>query len=105
MEKHRRPRGGQNSAPRIDGMVRSGRTLGVPTSSSYQPNREKPTPSMGNFSGHSDGFYPARQTARGIDRAEEDEAQLLDEPIVLDHIPPKKPKTRFWARHGRLKRN
>jgi LCP family protein required for cell wall assembly len=86
-------------------MVRSGRTLGVPASSSYQPNREKPTPSLGNFSGASDGFYPARQTARGIDRAEEDEAQLLDEPIVLDHIPPKKPKkTRFWTRHGRLKR-
>jgi LCP family protein required for cell wall assembly len=52
-----------------------------------------------------DGFYPAQQTARGADRAEVEEAHLLDEPIVLDHIEEKKHrKLKFWQRHLRLKK-
>jgi len=104
MDKQKKPRWGQNSPPSIDGMVRSGRTLGVPTSSSYQPNRQKPTPALDNFARHSDGFYPAQQNTPGIDRAEREEASLLDEPIQLDHIEPKKRKLRFWQRHSRLKK-
>jgi polyisoprenyl-teichoic acid--peptidoglycan teichoic acid transferase len=104
MEKHRQPKWGQGAPPSIDGMVRSGRTLGVPPPRSYQPTRQQPTPSIDNFIGKTDGFYPSRQTARGADRAEDEEAHLLDEPIVLDHIEPKKPKQRFWQRHHKLKK-
>ena len=104
MQKQRRPRWGQKQAPSIDGFVRSGRNLGVPSHRSYQPNREKPTPTLGGYSTKTDGFYSAQQTARG-DRAESDEAQLLDEPIVLDNIEEKKrKKLKFWQRHLKLKR-
>lgn len=105
MQKQRQPRWGHNQAPSIDGFVRSGRNLGVPVSRSYQPNREKPTPTLGNFNSKVDGFYPTQQTARGADRAETQEAQLLDEPIVLDHIEEKKRrKLKFWQRHLKLKK-
>src|SRR5438105_2502655 len=104
MEKQRRPRWGHSSAPSIDGMVRSGRTLGVPSSKSYQPNRGTPTPSLDNFVKRSDVFYPSQQTARGSDRAEAEEAQLLDEPIVLDHIEARKRKQKFWTKHLKLKK-
>ncbi|MBX4201938.1 LCP family protein [Candidatus Saccharibacteria bacterium] len=84
-------------------MVPSGRSLGVP--SSYQPNKSQPTPALGNYTDHSDGFYPAKQTARGSDPAEHEEAQLLDEPIVLDHIEPSKPKKQKKpGKHRRLKK-
>jgi LCP family protein required for cell wall assembly len=105
MQKQRRPRWGQNQAPSIDGFMRSGRNLGVPVSRSYQPNREKPTPTLGTHSGKMDGFHPAQQTARTADRAETREAQLLDEPIVLDQIEEKKRrKLKFWQRHTKLKK-
>ena len=100
MEKHRRPRRGQGSS--LDGMVGSGRTLGVPPRS-YQPSRGRPTPTLGNFSQMTDGFHPAQGISRA-DRAEADEAQLLDEPIVLDHIEARQRKVRFWSRHLKLKK-
>ena len=97
MEKHRRHKRGPDSSPSIDGMVRPGRSLGVPQS--YQPKKGEPTPLLGDYSKKSDGFYPAQQTARGADKAEADEAQLLDEPIVLDHIEPAKRKHPKVKRH------
>jgi LCP family protein required for cell wall assembly len=103
MEKHRRPRWGHSHSPSIDGMVRSGRTLGVQPRS-YQPNKGQATPTLDNLGGRTDGFYPAQQTARSGDQAEADEAQLLDEPIQLDHIEARKRKPRFWARHLKLKK-
>ncbi len=103
MEKHRRPAGGQPYSPSIDGMVRSGRTLGVPPRS-YQPNRHRATPTLGNFVGMTDGFHPAQATARRGDEAEAAEAQMLDEPIVLDHIEARKRKVGFWRRHLKLKK-
>ena len=103
MEKHRRPRGGHAYSPSIDGMVRSGRTLGVQPRS-YQPNRHQPTPTLGNFVGMTDGFHPAQATARRADEAESAEAQMLDEPIVLDHIESRKRKIGFWRRHLKLKK-
>lgn len=104
MEKHRRPKRGPNAPPSIDGMVPSGRSLGVPVTRSYQPNKAQPTSTLGNFSGQIDGFYPAQQTARGSDPVEAHEAHLLDEPIVLDHIETKKRKQKFWQRHSKLKK-
>ncbi|MBX4197203.1 LCP family protein [Candidatus Saccharibacteria bacterium] len=103
-DKQKRPVWGRKSPPSIDGMVRSGRDLGVPVSRSYQPNRQQPTPTLGNLSGQTDGFHPSRQTARGADSAEAAEAHLLDEPIVLDQIETKKRKLRFWQRHVKLKK-
>ncbi|HET7827569.1 MAG TPA: hypothetical protein VFK97_01755, partial [Candidatus Saccharimonadales bacterium] len=101
MEKHRRP--GMGQGPSLDGFVSGGRSLGVPPRS-YQPNRAQPTPTLGNFTQRTDGFYPAQGVSR-VDRAEADEAHLLDEPIVLDHIEARQPpKTRFWQRHRRIKK-
>jgi len=85
-------------------MVPSGRSLGVPITRSYQPNKGKPIPSLDNFVRRSDGFYPAQQTARGNDKAESDEAHLLDEPIQLDHIETRKKKQKFWQRHRKIKK-
>ncbi|MGH7156496.1 MAG: LCP family protein [Candidatus Saccharimonadales bacterium] len=108
MEKHKRHLGRQKPVS-IDGIVQTGRQIGVPTTSSYQPNRQNPTPTLDNFnrhSGHVDGFYPSREAmpARPLDPSETAEAQLLDEPIVLDHIEERQRKLRFWQRHAKLKR-
>ncbi len=104
MEKHRQHRWGQKSPPSIDGMMRSGRTLGVQNSRSYQPGASRQAPTLGDYRRRTAGFYPAQQTARGVDITEEREAQLLDEPIMLDHIEARRPKARFWQRHRRLKK-
>ncbi|HVS78813.1 MAG TPA: LCP family protein [Candidatus Saccharimonadales bacterium] len=84
-------------------MISSGRPLGV-TPKSYRPSRGRPTPSLGDFSERIDGFHPTRNAARSGDSAENKEAELLDEPIVLDHIESRKRKQRFWQKHLKLKK-
>src|SRR5579864_4297908 len=108
MDKHKR-HWGRSKPVSIDGIVQTGRQLGVPSTSSYQPNRQYPTPNLDNFSRHNgriDGFYPSREAmpARPLDASESQEAQLLDEPIVLDHIEERRRKQRYWQRHAKLKR-
>ncbi len=105
MEKHKQDRGRRKPAS-IDGIVQTGRLIGFPNSSSYQPNRQVLTPTLNNFNRPSDGFYPSREAmpARPVDPSEASEAQLLDEPIVLDHIEERQRKLRFWQRHAKLKR-
>jgi polyisoprenyl-teichoic acid--peptidoglycan teichoic acid transferase len=105
MEKHKNHWGRRKPAS-IDGIVQNGRILGVPTTSSYQPVRQAPTPTLDNFNRRTDGFMPAREAmpARPLDPSEAHEAELLDEPIVLDHIEERKRKLRFWQRHAKLKR-
>jgi LCP family protein required for cell wall assembly len=103
MDRHKGQRGRKKSAS-IDGIVQTGRTIGFPKTSSYQPSREFKTPTLDNFKRQSDGFYPS-MPARQLDPSEEAEAsQLLDEPIVLDHIEERKRKLRYWQRHAKLKR-
>ncbi len=107
MEKHK-GRGGRQGPVSIDGIVQTGRTIGFPTHSSYRPNREAPTPTLDNFNRQrTDGFYPAREAiplSHTVDPSEAAEEQLLDEPIILDHIEERKRKLRFWQRHAKLKR-
>jgi polyisoprenyl-teichoic acid--peptidoglycan teichoic acid transferase len=106
MEKHKGHWGRKKPAS-IDGIVQTGRTIGFPKTSSYQPTRHSPTPTLDNFNRQTDGFYPSREAmpARPLDPSEEEEAaQLLDEPIVIDHIEERKRKLRFWQRHAKLKR-
>ena len=108
MDKHKR-HWGRPKPVSIDGIVQTGRQLGVPSTSSYQPNRQYPTPTLDDFSRHNgriDGFYPSREAmpARPLDASESQEAQLLDEPIVLDHIGERQRKQRYWQRHTKLKR-
>lgn len=106
MDKHKGHGGRRNSAS-IDGIVQTGRTIGFTKTSSYQPNRQFKTPTLDNFNRQTDGFYSSREAmpARPMDPSEEIEAaQLLDEPIVLDHIEERKRKLRFWQRHAKLKR-
>ena len=100
-------RQGRNKPASIDGIVQTGRTIGFNKSTSYQPNRQFTTPTLDNFNRQTDGFYPSREAmpARPLDPSEEKEAaQLLDEPIVLDHIEERKRKLRFWQRHAKLRR-
>ncbi|MBX4190528.1 LCP family protein [Candidatus Saccharibacteria bacterium] len=106
MDRHRGRRGRDKPAS-IDGIVQTGRTIGFSKTSSYQPNRQLKTPTLDNFDRQMDGFYPSREAmpAHSLDPSEEQEAaQLLDEPIVLDHIEERKRKLRFWQRHIKLKR-
>lgn len=106
MDTHKGRRG-RNKSASIDGIVQTGRTIGFSKTSSYQPNRQFKTPTLDNFNRQTDGFYPSREAmpARPMDPSEELEAtQLLDEPIVLDHIEERKRKLRFWQRHAKLKR-
>jgi LCP family protein required for cell wall assembly len=103
----RKGRRGREKPASIDGIVQTGRTIGFSKNSSYQPNRQPKTPTLDNFNRQTDGFYPSREAmpARPLDPSEEHEAaQLLDEPIVLDHIEERKRKLRFWQRHAKLKR-
>ncbi|HEX5395370.1 MAG TPA: LCP family protein [Candidatus Saccharimonadales bacterium] len=99
----------------LDGFVSSGRRLGTPSSYSYQPNRETPTPTLESMHRRPDGFHAIQQpsfgaahagvTAGNLARAE-DEA-VLDEPIVLDDIdePKRKDKARGKAKRARLRKN
>jgi polyisoprenyl-teichoic acid--peptidoglycan teichoic acid transferase len=105
MEKHKGHRAARHPAS-IDGIVQNGRQLGFPKSSSYQPNRARQTPTLDNFNRQTDGFFPSREAmpARSLDASEAEEAQLLDEPIVLDHIEGRRREQRFWQRHAKLKR-
>jgi LCP family protein required for cell wall assembly len=104
MDKHKGHGGRQKPAP-IDGIVTSGRQIGFTKVSSYQPNRAAPTPTLDNFSRRTDGFNLSREAmpAHQLDQSEAEEAHLLDEPIVLDHIESRKRKMRFWQRHAKLK--
>lgn len=106
MDKHTGRRGRNHSAS-IDGIVQTGRTIGFSKTSSYQPSRQAKTPTLDNFNRQTDGFYSSREAmpARTLDPSEQSEAtQLLDEPIILDHIEERKRKLRFWQRHAKLKR-
>ena len=99
---------GRKKPASIDGIVQTGRTIGFASTSSYRPNRNTPTARLDDFrSRRIDGFYPSREAvpaAHSVDPSEAAEAQLLDEPIVLDHIEERKRKLRFWQRHAKLKR-
>jgi LCP family protein required for cell wall assembly len=100
-------RGGRNKPASIDGIVQTGRNIGFAKNTSYQPNRQPNTPTLDNFNRTSDGFYPSSgaMPARPLDPSEEQEAhQLLDEPIVLDHLEERRRKQRYWQRHAKLKR-
>ena len=105
MEKHKGRRG-RNQPASIDGIVQNGRQIGFPKSSSYQPTRQAPTPTLGNFTQKTDGFYSSREAMpnRPLDYSESQEAQLLDEPIVIGEIESRKRKQRFWQRHAKAKR-
>jgi len=105
MDKHKGHRGRKKPAS-IDGFVASGRQISFPKVSSYQPNRAAPTPTLDNFHSRVDGFNVSREAmpTHQLDQPEADEAHMLDEPIVLDHIESRKRKMRFWQRHAKMKR-
>jgi LCP family protein required for cell wall assembly len=100
-------RGGRQKPASVDGIIQTGRSIGFNKTSSYQPNRQFKTPTLDSFNRQTDGFYPSREAmpARPLDPSEEQEAaQLLDEPIVLDNIEERKRKLKFWQRHAKLKK-
>lgn len=105
MEKHK-GRGGRKQPASIDGIVQNGRQIGFPKTSSYQPNRTPPAPTLGNLAQRTDGFYSSREAmpARPLDYSESQEAHLLDEPIELGEIESRQRKQRFWQRHAKFKR-
>src|SRR3990167_10803402 len=89
-----------NRQPSIDGIVGDSRQLGAPTHRSYQPSRDKKTPTLDNFIRREDGFHPFRQSQGPLGETEAEEAEkdaLLDEPIILDEEEPSK-KKRDWRK-------
>jgi polyisoprenyl-teichoic acid--peptidoglycan teichoic acid transferase len=105
MEKHKGRRG-RNQPASIDGIVQNGRQIGFSKTSSYQPTRQAPTPTLGNFTSRTDGFYSSREAmpSRPLDYSEPQEAHLLDEPIEIGEIEPRRRKEKFWQRHAKFKR-
>jgi LCP family protein required for cell wall assembly len=60
---------------------------------------------LGDSGSRIDGFHPVQPPSRPADQAESQEAHMLDEPIVLDHIEGRKPrKLKFRHRHVKLMR-
>jgi LCP family protein required for cell wall assembly len=103
---HKKFKGQNSSQGSIDGMVPSSGRLGVPSRSAYQPNRGQSTPSLGNFVGRTDGFYPVSQSPQSLGGSpEEAETEaLLDEPILLDVEPTDKRRHYFGHKRPRLRR-
>lgn len=89
----------------IDGFVSGGRRLGVPASYSYRPKSEAKVRNLANLSDSAvriDGFHPTRVAPQSLSHVpEEEEAALLDEPIVLDTPAP--PKRYFVPRHPKIR--
>lgn len=87
----------------IDGFISGGAQLGVRGHQSYQPNKNRPTPTLDSFIRRDDGFYPQRASPAAIGTlAENIEAEaLFNEPIVLEEGPVK--KHRFASSRPRLR--
>lgn len=86
MDNHKKFKKPDRRPGSLDGIVTDGRQLGVPAHRSYQPSRERTTPSLDNLISRRDGFHPLRQSQQSLgtlaEQAEKD--VLLNEPIVLD---------------------
>ncbi len=101
-KKHKKPRIGGGS---LDGFVSDGRQLGVALPKSYQPGVAA-TPSLGSYSGQTDGFHPIRQAPREVSHTPEadEAAALLNEPIVLDEDFSKKKRRKANRKHPQARR-
>ncbi len=101
MNERKRFIGGRKKPAPIDGIVSSGRQLGVPRAKFVQ--RGQKVSLGGSLQQMTDGFYPMRASNSSLGQgAEADEAAMLDEPIVLDELP-SEPAKRF-GRLGRAAR-
>jgi LCP family protein required for cell wall assembly len=88
----------------IDGFVTDSRRVGTYSNRTYQPNLERPAPSLDDFARRTDGFHSTRQSPGGLggtvaEVAEQD--ALLEEPIVLDDIEHDRRKSKL---HGKIRR-
>ena len=96
-----------NRQPSIDGIVGGSRQLGAPVHPSYQPSRDKKTPTLDNFIRQSQGPLgeaDANLSATASAKAEDAERDaLLDEPIVLDEDDYSK-KKKDWRKKQRPSR-
>ncbi len=74
----------RRQAASIDGIIGSGRTLGLPgsTSRAYRPSAQSPDQELGAVSA-SDGFRPMRSSPQGVG-AEPITDQMIEEPIAID---------------------
>lgn len=97
--------GGPSRRPiSIDGVISSGRQLGVPTVSTYKPGKSSSVPALGDTATDIEGFHPLRSAPGGLGSptGTAEEAALLDEPIVLDDGPSKPKKHRLLPGHPKL---
>lgn len=110
MDKHKDSKKRSHAVSSLDGVISDGRRLGMPAPRSYQPNRERQTPVLGDSAPKGDGFYPIRQSAYSLGqepKAAEAEPFLMDNPIMLDEVPvekKKKRKLRHKAKPGRRRK-
>lgn len=84
MHQHKKLRRPKHKAS-IDGIVPGSGSLGMPLNRTYQPSHAKLDNMLGRPMGRVDGFQPARSGMGSLGySAESAEAELLDDPIVLD---------------------
>jgi LCP family protein required for cell wall assembly len=89
-----------NQSASIDGIVSDGRQLGASPHKPFKPDKIKSTPTLDAFVRRSDGFHAMRQSPHSLGQSPEaEESSLLNEPIVLDDIEPKR-KRRLFGRSG-----
>ena len=103
MDEHKKFKGAKKRPAPIDGIVSSGRQLGMPPGA-YRPTQRKTTPSIDSVWQKSDGFHAMRSGGQGLGQSPESlEAALLDEPIILDDSTVASKKKRYFGQgHPRL---
>lgn len=107
MADHKKLNRPDRRAASIDGFVSGGRELGIPSHRAYQPNRNRPTPSLDSFIRRSDGFHAQHRSSNTMGDSPEsiETAALLDKPILLDTEPETKKRRHYFVhKRPRLRR-
>lgn len=107
MDRRKKFNGPKRPSVSIDGIVSGNRQLGVSANYVYQPKKEAKIRNLTDLSDSAnrlEGFHPNRAAPQGLNRVpEEEEAALLDEPIILDTPAPPK-KHYLKVKHPRLRK-
>ncbi len=110
MDEHKHFRKPKRPSASLDGMVGSGRQLGVPVNRSYRPSPSAPADRLADSYRRADGFHAANNGPHGAVESPEaaETLALLDEPIILDDDGDKggkksKKKHYFGSKQSRLR--
>ena len=111
MDEHKHFRKPKRPSVSLDGMVGSGRQLGVPVNRSYRPSPSAPSDRLADSYRRPDGFHASNNSQHNGDETPEaaETLALLEEPIILDDDDDKgskksKKKHYFGSKQSRLKK-